>query len=725
MPAGAATTIPDFTINGAGNGHGIGLSQYGSQGFALKGYTYDQILKHYFQGTTIVSAAKNPTVKVNLDKDGKARSSWTVRAVDTTLVVSWGSPTTTKSLAKNVDYTVVRSGSNVVVKKSDGTVMATGTSPLLLDPNGGDALFQIKDASGPPLNSSYPAGYPYMRWRGQLQLVSSGTSSLYAVNLATLKHYLYGVVPRESPSSWHAEALKAQAVAAHSYAKAKIDPTDVGASSATLRCTTTDQVYAGHSRLSGGSVVMHEATSTNNAVDATLGKLVKYGTKIVQTFFSSASGGKTANIEDSWGYTSPQPYYTGVSDPYEAEAGSPYMSWQVVKTGLQVASALAGSSTAKGELSNHPTAGSIPSGAGSSVWVSRIGIERGVSGYPRWVTFYWSNGGSAKLTSYTVKSALGLKSPNFSIGIPMERIQGEDRYATAVAISKRSFPGTATAAVIASGEDYPDALVGSAVAGARRGSLLLTRPSGMANAVAAELKRLKPAEVYLMGSDDVVYRAVENQVKGLLPSASVKRLGGSDRYETARVAANQMYAWKQPSKAIVVNGMSWPDAASASALAYAKCYPILLAKPASLGSAAESYLSARKPATYVVGGTTAVPKSVADRTAAVTAKTPTRLGGDNRYETSAAVGRQCLGTEGFAANDVYLTTSEDFPDALVGGVIAGLRSRPLILTQRDSCRPATASFLRQFKPTIDYVWVLGGQAAISDKGVASIEAALL
>jgi len=136
----------------------------------------------------------------------------------------------------------------------------------------------------------------------------------------TLKHYLYGVVPRESPASWKPEALKAQAVVAHSYAKAEVDPDDDGVrnSASALYCTTSDQVYGGHSRLSQGVVVPHEQVSTNAAVDATLGKLVKYGTTIVQTFFFSASGGHTANIEDSWSYSTPRPYYTGVDDPYEA-----------------------------------------------------------------------------------------------------------------------------------------------------------------------------------------------------------------------------------------------------------------------------------------------------------------------------------------------------------------------------------------------------------------------
>ncbi|MBN2840846.1 MAG: cell wall-binding repeat-containing protein, partial [Coriobacteriia bacterium] len=453
---------PSFTFTGSGWGHGIGMSQYGAQGYALTGWAYDRIIKHYYQGTSI-AGAKSLSVRVYIDKDAAPRASWTVRAVGAPLTVY--SDSQSISLAANTYYTFKNSSSGVTVSSYPaGSVLATFGGNTTADPEGA-ALLEVRDTSGPAIHESYPNGYPGVRWRGVVQFVRSSTTALHAVNVLNIEQYLYGVVPRESPSSWHAQALRAQAVAARSYAKRKVDPNDDGVLDAHLRCTTADQVYAGHSRYveDSGLVVSHEAASTNAAVDATKDQVVKYGSTIVMTYFSSSMGGHTANIEDSWGYSTPQPYYTGVPSPYEALAGCPNQYWAVSLTGLKTAELLSASSTVRSELSTHGLT-PVPVGAGTSVWVSGIRVEYGVSGYPRWVYFTFSSGDIVKLTSYTVRGALGLKSPHFTpSGFPIMRIEGPNRYATAAAVSQAAFSSTAPAVVLASGEDYADALSGSAL----------------------------------------------------------------------------------------------------------------------------------------------------------------------------------------------------------------------------------------------------------------------
>ncbi len=720
----APAAIPDFTITGGGNGHGIGLSQYGAQGYALKGWKYDAILKHYYQGVSIAKQAKTVQPRVNLDKSNNARTSWTIRAVEATLCVYGGG--VTKYYPKNAYYKFTNTSAGIVVADSAGKTVATFASDVTADPTG-SARVEIKDVSGPVLNSSYPNGYPYMRYRGKLQFTRSGTTSLYAYNLVSFQEYLYGVVPRESPASWNAEALKAQAVAARSYAKAKIDPGDDGERDHNLACTTADQVYGGYSRLSNGTEVMHEYSTTNKAVDDTLDLIVKSGSTIVQTFFFSASGGHTANIEDSWSYSTPKSYYVGVDDPYETLAGSPYDSWSLKMSGLDIAAKLRASSTVASELSSHGLP-AVP--GGSTIWVTGITITRGVSDYPRWVYFHFSDPAKTvcKLSAYTVKSALGLKSPNFSFtGFPMSRIQGATRYDTAVVVSQRAFGGTAPAVVIASGEDYPDALTGSALAGAENGALLLTMKTSLPDVVEAELKRLNPARVYIMGSSAAVADSVEVRIKAAVPSAVTTRIAGADRYETARKAADKVYSLKAPTKAIVALGTAWPDAASVSALAYAKSYPILLSKPSTLGTQTAEYLSARKPAmTYVIGSETVVPKTVYDAIPAATGKSAMRLAGANRYATAAAVARQSVSiTEGFSIQDIYITTGLNYPDALSGGVLAGIQRHPLLLTHPDGCPDGTADFLDDNKLAISYLWILGGTGAISQTGVAAIDSVMM
>jgi len=713
--------IPDFNITGAGNGHGIGLSQYGAQGYALSGWTYDAIVKHYYQGTSVAAMANTVQPRVNLSASGGTRATWTVRAIDATLTVRSALDSNVKvTLAKNTYFTISNTSGGVVVKDAGGVTKATFASGnVIADPDGG-ALIEIKDASG-------PMSYPYVRWRGYLEFARSGTTALYVYNVVSFQEYLYGVVPRESPASWDPDALKAQAVVARSYAKKKLDPNDDGARDATLMCTTADQVYGGNSKLVQGEVDPHEDSRTNAAVSDTNNLIVKYQGTIVQTFFSSASGGHTANIEDSWSYSSPQPYYTGVDDPYEALAGSPYESWTVKLSGLDIATKLRGSSTASSELSSHGLP-AVP--GGSSIWVTGVTITRGTSGYPRWVYFHFNDPAKTvcKLSAYTVKVALGLKSPNFAFsGFPMSRIQGATRYDTAVAISKKAFTGTAPAVVMASGEDYPDALTGSALAGAASGALLLTGKSSLPDVIKTELKRLNPSQIYVMGSAAAISETVATAIKAAVPAATVTRVEGVDRYETARKAADRVFALKAPTKAIVVNGTAWPDAASVSALAYAKSYPILLAKPSELGTQTAEYLSARKPATtYVIGSETVVPKAVYDAIPAATGNTALRLSGPNRYATAAAVARQSITlTEGFSATEVYITTGLNYPDALVGGVLAGKTKHPLLLTGFDSCPADTASFLTGNKSVISYIWILGGGGAISKEGAGAIDSVMM
>ncbi|MBA4371099.1 MAG: hypothetical protein C0418_05940, partial [Coriobacteriaceae bacterium] len=500
-PAPAFAAVPTFTFYGKGYGHGIGLSQYGAQGHALNGSTYDQILAHYYQGTSLEAGTWVGDVEVNLDKyygtsSFVGKASYTVTGINSALKVGTLDP-----IPAGTPYTV----------DAGGWVECA-------DPGG---VVRISQATGPynATNKSY---------RGRLYFYRLSNGNLSVVDYVPFEQYLYGVVPCESPSTWNIEALKAQAVAARSYAH------DDAARRVTLRCTTASQVYGGYN---------YEKPSTNNAVDQTAGQVVKYAGAVVRTFFSSASGGNTANIEDSWAYSDPKPYYTGVVDPYEGLAGSPHSAWTSAFSGSTIASKLRASSTVKSELANHGLP-AIP--ADSTVYVSSISIAKGVSGYPRWVTFTFSNGVSCKLGSYTVKGALGMKSPNFSLdgssSTPVDRIYGSDRFATSVAVSKRAFPSGAPAVVLASGQSFADALTGSGLAGAAGGAVLLTWKDTVPASVLAEIARLQPSKLYVMGGKGAVSDAALNAAKAKAPGVAVTRVDGSDRAETARKAADLVKA---------------------------------------------------------------------------------------------------------------------------------------------------------------------------------------
>ena len=261
-----------FLFSGHGWGHGIGMSQYGAWGYALHGYGYQQILAHYYPGTTIGPAQTN-LIRVLL-ADGKK-----------TLKVSC-----------TVPYSVT-DGNGVTHQLPAGPY--TMSSAALAWP----APLTFNAGVGGWMTLARP-------YRGQIE-VDVVNGKLRAINVVGLEDYLYGVVPSEMPSTWSPPALEAQAVASRSYALAtrKIAaPFDVYAD-------TRSQVYLG---------VSHETATTNAAVDATRGQVVMYGGKVAATFFFSSSGGETESIADGWG-VAPVPYLVSVSDPFDVL--SPYHNW--------------------------------------------------------------------------------------------------------------------------------------------------------------------------------------------------------------------------------------------------------------------------------------------------------------------------------------------------------------------------------------------------------------
>ncbi|MBE9028873.1 SpoIID/LytB domain-containing protein [filamentous cyanobacterium LEGE 11480] len=139
------------------------------------------------------------------------------------------------------------------------------------------------------------------RWyRGRVVIVPSG-NGLTAVNWVDVEQYLYSVLGGEMSGSWHQEALKAQAVAARTYALYKQESSrnrlyDVVD-------TTASQVYRG---------IQDESTGTQLAVNATKGQVVTYNNRLILAAFHSSAGGKTDNVEEIW--TRPLPYLRSVAD---------------------------------------------------------------------------------------------------------------------------------------------------------------------------------------------------------------------------------------------------------------------------------------------------------------------------------------------------------------------------------------------------------------------------
>ena len=176
---------------------------------------------------------------------------------------------------------------------------------------------------GRAANGRYSGAY-----RGALDFSPGVFSGVDAVNSLPLDTYVQGVVPDESPPSWPIEALKAQAVAARTYAVATMKP----AATFDLYPDTRSQVYGG---------VAAEEASTNQAVAATRGEVVTYNGQPVVTYFFSTSGGRTEDVENTPLGNEPRPWLKSVDDPYDDT--SPRHRWGPIRMSLKQAGRKLGS----------------------------------------------------------------------------------------------------------------------------------------------------------------------------------------------------------------------------------------------------------------------------------------------------------------------------------------------------------------------------------------------
>jgi putative cell wall-binding protein len=288
------------------------------------------------------------------------------------------------------------------------------------------------------------------------------------------------------------------------------------------------------------------------------------------------------------------------------------------------------------------------------------------------------------------------------------RLAGVDRYGTAIAISRASFPTSGVPTVyLATGDDFADALSAAPAAAAQGGPLLLTSASALPAATLTEIKRLKPAHIVVVGGPGVI---PDSQLSALTAATGITphRIYGADRYLTAQAVASTVFP--KATTAFVASGLNYPDAISASAAAGAAKAPIILVKGTSTVADAQADAFFAKATTIktvrLIGGTGAVSTAVSlgiQRTG----KVGTRVAGADRYATSDAVAHTFFPK----AASTYYATGLDFADALTGSVAAAQAKSPLVLTRLE-CLPADQAQLLLASGASSAV-LLGGEGALS------------
>ncbi len=333
-----------FTLEGAGFGHGHGMSQYGAYGAARRGLNYQQILAFYYPGTTLKTVSSTTTIKVwiTADDDDNLR----VRpAKGLTVSDAHGHRYTVPTGSQYRFWRIKRSGAGYRLQWKDSAGRYTTQKVGL------DTSTWSFSTSAKVVRVRMPS-LADREYRGSVALVKRGTGAR-TVNRVRLEDYVASVVPSEMPTSWAAPAVRAQAVAARSYAIRVRDFTNYPGYD--ICDTTACQVYSGMAVTPyGGRRVVRETRGGNAAAAATRGRIVTYHGQVALTQFASSNGGAMAR----GGY----PYLAAKRDPYDGVVTS--QAWTRKIATAEVARA-------------YPSVGSVSrlqvvSRDGSGAWGGRV-----------------------------------------------------------------------------------------------------------------------------------------------------------------------------------------------------------------------------------------------------------------------------------------------------------------------------------------------------------------
>ncbi|KQU70609.1 cell wall-binding repeat-containing protein [Phycicoccus sp. Root101] len=308
------------------------------------------------------------------------------------------------------------------------------------------------------------------------------------------------------------------------------------------------------------------------------------------------------------------------------------------------------------------------------------------------------------------------------------RLAGANRYETAVAVSRSAFPDTGQPVFVASGTDFADALAAGPAGGSLGGPVLLVPPNGtLPAAVAGELDRLDPSDIYVVGGTGAISTPMATQVGRY---GKVTRIAGADRFATAvKLIPFHVYfdaadlGNEGPGSVVIANGLSLADGVTAGALGShtkspVKGSPLLLTTAKTLPrSTRDAIKSWDFSFVYIVGGTGVVSPAVERDIRATLPKAHiVRLAGADRYATAAAVSRYT--NQKVPAQDVYLTSGTSLADALtVAPLASSVRDTRALLPTRKDCVPAVilAEVRRLQSPQRTAV---GGTGVVSDDALA-------
>ncbi|HET8526064.1 MAG TPA: SpoIID/LytB domain-containing protein [Actinomycetota bacterium] len=377
VPAGAGPNRSsrgpsEFRMFGGGFGHGLGLSQWGAFGLATKGWGSTKILKHFYSGTRVVTKVGPNQLRIGLVQDADAVR---LEAEAGTVEIRLGDPRgdVVASIPLGETWRVRAAAGAYSIVDSGGTTVGTVGGP-------DEPIFAVYAPTQSRVRVP-EAGHTYNRGSIEFGLYAcdAGPCTMRLVLTVDPQEYLYGL--GEVPSSWPMSAMKAQAIAARTYAFTKAATSQHRPEcDCALYATSFDQVYAGWDKEGGadGERWVAAVRQTNRQV------VVKAG-QTIQAFYMSSSGGYTENNENVWG-GEPISYLRGVCDPGDYTSSNPNATWRETFSSSQLTQGL---------------------GLRIGTVTGFTDIARGVSGRIMSVTVEGANG-QASISGSDLRSALGL-----------------------------------------------------------------------------------------------------------------------------------------------------------------------------------------------------------------------------------------------------------------------------------------------------------------------------
>ncbi|GAA1949208.1 cell wall-binding repeat-containing protein [Agromyces allii] len=300
----------------------------------------------------------------------------------------------------------------------------------------------------------------------------------------------------------------------------------------------------------------------------------------------------------------------------------------------------------------------------------------------------------------------------------VSRLAGPDRYSTAVQVTNQFAPGIPVL-YLASGTAWADALSAGPAAALLHGALLLTDPAAIPAQVKAEIVRLKPARIVIVGSESAVSRKVFDEAVRLAPE--VRRVGGRNRYATSQAIITDAFGTATTDRPMfVATGRNFPDALSGGAAAAQHGEPLLLIDGSSetIDDATRVFLHTASPTDIIaIGSPSVINPMLFNELRHFPSMGDSHLerwGGTNRYDTNQLVLRQ--GSRPVTpSNRVYVVNGEGFADAISAIPLAAASGSALLLSKPTCLAKGTSATATTLRITD---WVLIGSKSVLSDGVA-------